>query len=134
MGFSIHWSHRSEIVEPVAQRSWPPASIVLGGLPPNRLFYSASLECNRGRTNGVSIIIFDCVYGSRGGSPYTLIACHTEQNPFGAVTSPVRVIQSHGWTFLYGVWFVWFSWLMSTRRLESYLDGARVRSVRESIC
>ena len=63
-----------------------------------------------GQQNGVSVLIFDCVIGAKGGQPCTFIACQTEQNPFGIVTSPDRLIQSHGWTVLHGAWFLWFSW------------------------
>jgi hypothetical protein len=76
-----------------------------------------------GQQNGVSVVVFDSVLGEgRGSAPCTLIACQTEENPFGMVSSPDRVIQSHGWTILHGVWFLWFSWTMGTKRLDNYLN------------
>lgn len=80
-----------------------------------------------GHQNGVSVLIFDSILGEgRGGAPCTVIACHTEQNPFGIVTSPDRVIQSGGWTAVHGVWFLWFSWTMRIRRIERYVKALRV--------
>jgi hypothetical protein len=82
-----------------------------------------------GQQNGVSVLIFDSVIGEfKGGAPCTFIACQTEQNPFGAVTSPDRVIQSRGWTVVHGVWFLWFSWTMSTKRLDDYANKLRFGS------
>ena len=71
-----------------------------------------------GQQNGVSVLIFDGVIGAKGGAPRTFIACQTEQNPFGIVASPDRLIQSHGWTVLQGVYFLGFWWTMGTHRLE----------------
>lgn len=50
-----------------------------------------------GKRNGVSVLIFDCVIGEyRGGHPCTVVACQTEQNPFGTITSADRVLSTHG--------------------------------------
>ena len=78
-----------------------------------------------GQQNGVSIIIFDSIVGDyRGGQPCTLVACRTEQqSPFGTLTSADRIVQSHGWTVLHGAWFLWFSWTMGAKRIESHLNG-----------
>ncbi len=85
-----------------------------------------------GNTNGVTVLIFDSVIGQyKGGQPCTLIACKTEQNPFGMVTSADRVIQSHGWTVLHGIWFFWFSWTMGIRSLDDHLNKLVAGSVRE---
>jgi hypothetical protein len=78
-----------------------------------------------GQRDGIAVLIFDIIMGSKGGQPCTLIACKTEQNPFGMVTSADRVIQSHGWTVLYGVWFLWFSWTMGIKRLDDHLGELR---------
>jgi hypothetical protein len=79
-----------------------------------------------GEQNGVPILILDTVIGEyRGGHPCTLIACQTEQNPFGIATPADRVVQSHGWTVLHGVWFLWFSWIMSTKRINGHMNGVR---------
>ena len=76
-----------------------------------------------GRKNGVYLLIFDAVVGEyKGGHPCTLIACQTEQNPFGRVTSSDRVVQTHGWTVLHGVWFLWFSWTMGIKRIDDHLS------------
>jgi hypothetical protein len=82
-----------------------------------------------GQQNGVSILLFDCIVGEyKGGTPCTVIVCLTEQNPFGTVESTDRLTQSHGWTVLHGVWFLWFSWLMSFQRLNNHLDALRLKA------
>ena len=79
-----------------------------------------------GNQNGVLVLIFDSVIGEyKGGSPCTLIACQGEQTPFRAITSSERVIDSHGWTVLHGVWLLWFSWTMGVRRLDGHLQYLR---------
>jgi hypothetical protein len=85
-----------------------------------------------GRQNGVSVLIFDAIIGEyRGGAACTFIACQTQHNPFGTGTSPDRLIQSHGWTVLHGVWFLWFSWTMGVQQLEHHVKGLRVGCVCE---
>lgn len=80
-----------------------------------------------GHENGVPALIFDCVIGEyKGGQPCTLIACQTEQDPFGVVTAADRVVQSHEWTVLHGVWFLWFSWWMGARRIDRHLKGLQI--------
>ncbi len=74
-----------------------------------------------GQRDGIPVLIFDSIMGSKGGQPCTFIGCKTEQNPFGMVTSADRIIQSHGWTVLYGIWFLWFSWTMGIKRLDDHL-------------
>jgi hypothetical protein len=81
-----------------------------------------------GQENGIAVLIFDGLIGAKGGAPLTFIACQTEQNPFGIATSPDRLIQSHGWTVLYGVWLLWFSWTMGIQRLENNVKKLRVGS------
>jgi hypothetical protein len=85
-----------------------------------------------GQLNGVPVVIFDSVIGERGGHPCTFVACHTEENPFGTVKLADRVIQSHGWTVLHGVWFLWFSWVMRIQHLEQYVEQLRVGRVSQS--
>ena len=84
-----------------------------------------------GRQNGVSVLIFDAVLGAKGGSGRTFIACQTEQNPFGIITSLDRVIQSHEWTVLYGVKFLLFTWPMGIQRLDHHMKKLRFGSVYE---
>jgi hypothetical protein len=79
-----------------------------------------------GQRNGLAVLIFDCVIGEfKGGQPCTVIACQTEQNPFGTVISSDRLIQSHGWTVVHGSWFLWFSWMMSVRRIDEHMRKLR---------
>ena len=86
-----------------------------------------------GKQNGASVLIFDAVIGEgRGSKAWTFIACQTEDNPFGPVSSPDRLMHSHGWTVLHGVRFLCFSWTMGTHRLERYVKRLRVGSVSES--
>lgn len=75
-----------------------------------------------GQRNGMSIFICDCVMGSRGGAPCTLIGCHSEQNPFATVSAADRVVQLHGWTVLYGGWILWWPWWMSTKRMDHHVS------------
>jgi len=85
-----------------------------------------------GHQNGVSVLIFDSIIGEGRGSSYcTVIACQTEQNPFGTITAPDRLIQSGGWTILHGIWFLWFSWTMGIRRLDNHLNRLVAGSVRQ---
>lgn len=82
-----------------------------------------------GYANGVPVLIFDSVIGEgRGSATCTVIACHTEQNPFGIIALPDRVIQSGGWTAIHGVWFLYFSWTMGIKRLDRYVKALRVGS------
>lgn len=113
-----------QYIGPPAPKCWNPRRPKLRPLP--SWFSKACLPSGtrqvwnviEGRQSGVSVLIFDAVIGAKGGAPRTFIACQTEQNPFGIVTSPDRLIQSHGWTILHGVWFLWFSWTMGIQRLE----------------
>lgn len=80
-----------------------------------------------GQQNGVSVLIFDCILGElRGSAPCTVIACQTEQNPFGIVAQPYRVVQTHGCTVLHGAWLLWFSWTMRIKRIDHYVKKLRV--------
>lgn len=78
-----------------------------------------------GENNSTSVFIFDGVVGTVRSQPFTYIACHTKQSPFGMSTSVEPVIQIHGWTVLHGVWFLWFSWFMGIRRLDRHLSNLR---------
>lgn len=131
------WGFR--YIGPTAPKLWNPLHPKLSPPLPPSFFVDFRLLgfCVRqvwnvieGEQNGVSVLIFDSVHGSRGGSPVTLVACHTEQSPFGTLSAD-RVVQAHGWTVLYGVWFLWFSWLMSVRRLDNHLKScALARSAK----
>jgi hypothetical protein len=80
-----------------------------------------------GKKNGVSVLIFDSAIWRAywGTQPCTFVACQTEQYPLGTVRPTDRIIQNRGWTVLYGVWFLWFSWTMGTTRIEEHLGGLR---------
>lgn len=79
-----------------------------------------------GNVHGLTIFIFDSIWGSKGGQPLTLIACKTEKDPFLVVTSADQVIHSRGWTALNGVSFLWFTWTMSIKRIEGHVDNMQV--------
>ena len=79
-----------------------------------------------GQRDGKPIIIFDSIVGDFRSRPLTLISCQTGQNPFRTGTSVDRVVQTHGWTILQGVWFLWFSWTMGIRRLDRHLRELRL--------
>ena len=103
-------------------KSSPPLPTWISSFRPSGFRIRQVWNVIEGRRNGISVLIFDCVIGYRGGHPCTLIVCQTEQSPFGKVTSPDRVIQSHGWTVLHGVWFLWFSWTMGIERIDEHLN------------
>ena len=119
-----------------APKWWPPSHP--RGSPPLPGWFSQACQPSgrrisqvwnviEGYQNGVSVLIFDCILGEvRGSAPCTVIACQTEQNPFGLDAQPYRVIQTHGWTVLHGVWFLWFSWTMRLRRSDHYVKKVRV--------
>jgi hypothetical protein len=121
-----------QYIGPAAPPSWwwNPSHLKIG--PPVPAWISHFHPCGfrirqvwnviEGQRNGTMVLIFDSVIGERGGQPCTLIACKTEQNPFATVTSRYRVIQSHGWTVLHGVWLLWFSWTMGTRRIDDHVN------------
>lgn len=130
-----------QYIGPPAPKLWNPSH--LRSVPLSRLGFPLVHPSGRrirqawnvieGQQNGVSVLIFDSVLGEiKGGAPCTLIACQTEQNPFGIVISPDRVIQSNGWTVLHGVWFLQFSWTMGIRHIEDYVS--KLRLVWERSC
>ncbi len=78
-----------------------------------------------GKNNGTSVFIFDGLSVGFRSQPCTYITCQTERSPFTMTTSVEPVIQIRGWTVLQGVWFLWFSWLMSIGRLDKHLSNLR---------
>jgi len=77
-----------------------------------------------GTRDGMAVVIFDVVLGERRSShPCTFIACQTEQDPFQALASVDRVLESHGWMVLHGVWFLWFSWTMRVSRIDKHIGN-----------
>ena len=130
---AVRWGF--QYIGPPAPRLWNPSHLHISSpLPACLSHFQPSGKRIRQVWNvmerqqsGISILIFDSVIGEyKGGAPCTVIACQTEQNPFGTVTSPDRVIQSHGWTVLHGVWFLWLSWTMGVQRLDYYLKKLAV--------
>jgi hypothetical protein len=75
-----------------------------------------------GKRSGIEVLIFDSIMGSKGGQPCTFIACKADQYPFAADTPREHVVQSREWTLLNGVWLLWFSWTMGTRRINSHVN------------
>lgn len=125
------WGFR--YIGPAAPKWWNPSQPNIGLPIPSRVFHRLPTlrqvwNVIEGQQNGKTVLIFDGVIGARGGAPCTFIACQTEQNPFGVVTSPNRLIQSHGWTVLHGVWLLWLSWEMGIQRLEHYVKELRTGS------
>jgi hypothetical protein len=37
------------------------------------------------------------------------------------------VLKKQGWTVLYGVWFLWFCWTMSVKRLDRLISQLEER-------
>ncbi len=73
--------------------------------------------------SGMPILVFDAIYGGKGGQPFTAIVCQTEQNPFQTVSTGDQVFESHRWTVLCGVEFLGFSWTMSIKRLADHISN-----------
>jgi hypothetical protein len=91
-----------------------------------------------GQQNGVSVLIFDSIFGEGRGTYCTLIAYQTERNPFGIDPASERiasdrVVQSGGWTILYRIPpFVQnplAAWTMGIRHLEKHLQKLGVGTV-----
>jgi hypothetical protein len=130
---AVKWNF--QYVGPPAPPNWlwnPPNPKIDPPLPPWISRFSPGGRIRQvwnvieGQQNGISVFIFDAVIGEyKGGKPCTVIACRTEQNPFRIVTSSDQVVQSHGWTVLYGVSFLWFSWIMSIKRIDVHLNKLR---------
>lgn len=122
--FAAKWGLR--YVGPTAPKWWNPSHCDLP--QPISSFVGIRQVWNviEGEKNGMPLFICDGVIGSRGGQPCTYIACQGEQNPFGTAGTADRVVQSRGWTVLNGVWFLWFSWTMSVKRIEHHMDGLRM--------
>lgn len=129
--FAAKWGF--QYIGPTAPPQWwwnpsrleihrPLTRSALCGLQPRQIW-----NVIEGNINGMTVFIFDGILGSKGGQPFTVIACKTEQEPFQFSPSADRVIRSHGWTVLYGVWFLWFSWTMSTRRLDERVNELHAR-------
>lgn len=88
----------------------------------SRLGISQAWNIVEGKNNGTAVFVFDGISAGFHGQPCTYIACQTEESPFPMTTSVEPVIHIRGWTVLHGVWFLWFSWLMTIRRLDRHLD------------
>ena len=130
--FAAKWGF--QYIGPPAPKPWNPSHLKMS--PPLPGWISRFQPCGKrirqvwnvieGQQNGIPVFIFDSVIGEyKGGAPCTVMACQSEQNPFDEVTSD-RVIQSHGWTVLHGVWFLWFSWTMSVKRLDDHVNELQV--------
>jgi hypothetical protein len=88
----------------------------------SQLGISQAWNIIEGKNNKTSVLIFDGLSVGFHSRPCTYIACQTDQSPFPMTTSVERVKHIRGWMVLNGVWFLWFSWLMSIRRLDRHLD------------
>jgi hypothetical protein len=76
-----------------------------------------------GQHDGIPILIFDALYGARGGQPLTAIVCQTERSPYQTTLTGDHVYQSHRWALLRGTKFLGFSWTMSIQRLEDNISN-----------
>jgi hypothetical protein len=104
----------------------PPLPAWISHFRPNGERISHVWNVIEGHQDGVLVFIFDAIIGGfRNSHPCTLIACQTEENPFGTVTSSDQIIGSHGWTVLHGTWLFGFSWAMGIKRLDGHLTNLR---------
>jgi hypothetical protein len=127
--FASRWGLR--YLGPTAPPQWwwnTPRAKIPSPLPGwiSHLGVSQAWNIVEGENNNTSVFIFDGVVGTVKSHPFTYIACHTEQSPFGMSTSGEPVTQIHGWTVLHGVWFLWFSWFMGIGRLDKHLSNLRL--------
>jgi hypothetical protein len=91
----------------------------------SRLGISQAWNIIEGKNNGTAVFVFDGLSGTVRSQPSTYIVCQTDQSPFGTSTPAEPVIQTHGWTVLHGVRFLWFSWFISIERLNRHLSNLR---------
>lgn len=111
------------VTHPIVRPPIPPwvSHLTLSGRRISRIW-----NVIEGTRDGVTILIFDVVLGEhRNSQPCTVIAYQTEQNPFQEVASVDRVLHTHGWTVLHGVWFLWLSWTMRVSRLDKHISNLR---------
>jgi hypothetical protein len=119
-----------QYIGPPAPPSWWWNPSFKTGSPPVGTYHFHPLGFNisqvwnviEGKRNGIAVLIFDGIMGSKGGQPCTFIACKAERYPFAADTPRELVVQSRGWTVLNAVWFLWFSWTMGTRRINFHVN------------
>jgi hypothetical protein len=132
--FAARWGFRYIGPSAPPQWWWNPAHFEIR--PPLPAWISHFHPCGQrirqawnvieGQQNGITIFVLDTVIGEyRGGHPCTLVVCHVETNPFGAVTPADRVAESHGWTILHGTWLFWFCWTMGIKRIEGHMNALR---------
>jgi hypothetical protein len=126
--FAGKWS--LQYIGPTAPRQWWWNTSHLEVGPPvpawiSRFGITKIWNIIEGLNDGKPIIILDCIVGDFWSRPRTLIMCRTGQDPFATATSADRVLQTHGWTVLQGVWFLWFSWFIGIRRLDRHLSNLR---------
>jgi hypothetical protein len=126
--FASKWGLR--YVGPTAPPQWwfnTSRPIIPSPLPGwiSRLGVSQAWNIIEGKNNGTSIFVFDGLSVGFRSQPRTYIACQTEVSPIPMTTSVEPVIQVRGWTVLHGVWFLWFSWLMSIGRLDGHISYLR---------
>jgi len=122
--FASRWGFR--YIGPTAPPRWwdisrPKVRAPLPSRICSKLGIAQAWNIIEGKYNGTTLLIFDGLSGAYNSQARTQIACQTEQNPFPLTTSIETVSQIHGWTILDGVWFFWFSWPMSIRRIERHL-------------
>jgi hypothetical protein len=131
--FAARWNF--QYLGPLAPKPWNPSHLKMSPPLPGWVSHfqpggkriTQVWNVVEGQQHGIPVFIFDCVVGEyRRSGPCTVIAYQSEQNPFGAVASADRVVQSHGWTVLHGVWFLWFSWTMRVKRLDEHLNELQV--------
>ncbi len=117
-------------IGPPAPKWWnPPHDVKVGPPLPHWLASSYSFRqvwnVIEGQEGGKSIVIFDSIWGGRGGQPCTYIACSTEECAFASVSTRDHLVQSHGWSVVSGAWILWYSWFMSSKRIERYVNNMK---------
>ncbi|MEA2539752.1 MAG: hypothetical protein QOH35_1118 [Acidobacteriaceae bacterium] len=95
---------------------------------PTGLRISRVWNVTEGKKDGFTVLIFDAILGEGRGAQFcTLVFYQTEWISFEPSTQAIRVLKKQGWTVLYGVWFLWFCWTMSVKRLDRLISQLEER-------
>ena len=114
-------------LNPPDGRTGPKLPSWVGNANPCGFFVRQVWNVMEGQRNGISILVFDAIYGSKGGQAFTAIVCQTERDPFQSVSTVEHIYLSRRWTVLRGVKFLGFSWTMSIRRIADRIGNLQLQ-------
>lgn len=109
-----------------------PASFAMDRYPANQIRLAVNVI--EGQHGAVPILIFDCVIGQGRNPPQcTVMASHTEWNPFTTDVPPEAIIRSREWTALYRLQYSLLGWAMSVKGIEVHLNGLQASDPELSV-